>query len=210
MLMRDGEATDPSLIRRIGDWGDRDSWDEFAARYDRMIRGFCRGYGLGADEFEDLCQCVWIDLAKRMRRYQYDPGRRFRGWLRVFCRSRSLDYLKFRRAARRGGPVEALQVDPPDPLTLDDADDDADVLDLLRRAELVQEAVRSRVDGRSWRAFWLVAVEGVSFRDAAEELGMSYAAAFAAHKRVRLALRAEGGSTGSAPDGHPPETIRGD
>ena len=199
MAMRDGDATDPSLIRRIGDWGDRAAWAEFAARYDPLIRRFCRGYGLDGAEFEDLCQRAWIDLAKRMRGYRYDPSRRFRGWLRVFCRSRALDFLRRRQVEQGRVPTEALQADPADPATLDDADDGADSPALLRRAELIQEAVRSRVDAKSWRAFWLVAVEGLTFREASEELGMSYAAAFAAHKRIRLALREEGDRSRGGP-----------
>ena len=59
--------------------------------------------------------------------------------------------------------------------------------------------MRARVSDRSWRAFWLVAVEGTSFQDASAELGMSYAATFAAHKRVRIALRVEGDRESSRP-----------
>ena len=63
---------------------------------------------------------------------------------------------------------------------------------LLCQAEQVQHAVKERVEPQTWQAFWRIAVEGCSFRETADEMGMSYAAVFAAHKRVGRMLRAEG------------------
>ena len=48
------------------------------------------------------------------------------------------------------------------------------------------------VEPRTWQAFWRIAVDGCSVRETADDLRMSYAAVFAAHKRVRRMLRAEG------------------
>ena len=56
---------------------------------------------------------------------------------------------------------------------------------LLQLADEVQDAVRRRVDERTWQVFWNVAVLGQSVREASEAAGISYYAAFAAQKRVR-------------------------
>ena len=63
---------------------------------------------------------------------------------------------------------------------------------LLRQAEQVQHTVQQRVDPQTWQAFWRIAVEGCSVRETADDMGMSYAAVFAVHKRVGRMLRAEG------------------
>ena len=63
---------------------------------------------------------------------------------------------------------------------------------LLRQAEQVQHAVKQRVEPQTWQAFWRIAVDGRSVRETADDMGMSYAAVFAAHKRVGRMLRAEG------------------
>jgi hypothetical protein len=63
---------------------------------------------------------------------------------------------------------------------------------LLRLAEDVQDGVRRRVDERTWRVFWKIAVVGQSVREASEAAGISYYAAFAAQKRVGRMLREEG------------------
>ena len=63
---------------------------------------------------------------------------------------------------------------------------------LLRQAEQVQHAVERGIETRTWQAFWRIAVDGCSIRETADDIGMSYAAVFAAHKRVGRLLRAEG------------------
>ncbi len=192
MRRQDGETTDAALLDRLGDWADRCAWDEFVRRYDAAIRRHCRAYRFDAETTEELCQRIWVELAGRMRTYRYDPGRRFRGWLRMLCRSRAVDLWR----QRRSEPLCRLDDVAPEglaaPIDLDfDEGSGAGRPALLRQAEEVQEAVRRRVDDRTWRAFWSIAVEGSSIRETAESAGLSYAAAFAAQKRVRRMLREE-------------------
>ena len=65
-------------------------------------------------------------------------------------------------------------------------------------AARVQEAVRARVDDRTWEVFWRIAVEDAPIREVAEAAGLSYAAAFAAQKRVRRMLREEAAALADA------------
>ena len=97
MKQKDGSTTSPSLLKRVADWADRLAWCDFCTSYDPLIHSWCRGYGLDGSALEDLCQEIRIKLADRMRTYQYDPGRTFRGWLRKFCHSRAVDVLRKRR-----------------------------------------------------------------------------------------------------------------
>ena len=98
MKQKDGTTTRPSLLKRVAEWADHAAWCDFCTTYDPLIRSWCRGYGLDGGALEDLCQEILIKLADRMRTYQYDPGRTFRGWLRKFCHSRAVDLLRKRRA----------------------------------------------------------------------------------------------------------------
>lgn len=192
MRRHEGETTDRGLLDRLGDWADHGAWAEFVRRYDPAIRRHCRAYRFDAETTEELCQRIWVELAGRMRAYRYDPGRRFRGWLRLLCRSRAVDLWRQRRAEalRRLDDVEPEGLPAPVDQGLDDAPEPERPA-LLRRAEEVQAAVRRRVDDRTWRAFWSIAVEGASVQETAEAAGLSYAAAFAAQKRVRRMLRQE-------------------
>ncbi len=193
MVHYDAGTTNPTLLYRLGDWRDHEAWVDFVARYDPVIRFSCRRYRLDAESLEELCQRIWIDLARRMRTYRYDPGKTFRGWLRRMCQSRAIDLLRRKKA----NVVESLD-DQAAASLLDDADADLDESGaserpvLLRQAEEVQNSVRRRVSERTWQVFWNIAIDGRSVREVSTAAGISYYAAFAAEKRVARMLHEEG------------------
>ncbi len=195
MIRYDAGTTNPALLNRLGDWRDHEAWVDFVTRYDPVIRSVSRRYRLDADITEELCQRVWIDLARRMRTFRYDPGLTFRGWLRRLCQSRAIDLMRKKKA----DAVQALEFDVAGSLIQDAADGfDGDLRAaserplLLRLAQEVQDDVRRRVEEGTWEIFWKIAVQGESVREASEAAGISYYAAFAAQKRVGRMLREVG------------------
>jgi RNA polymerase sigma-70 factor (ECF subfamily) len=195
MVRHDAGTTNPALLERLGDWRDHEAWVDFVTRYDPVIRSVARQYRLDADSMEEVCQRVWIDLARRMRTYQCAPGKTFRGWLRRLCYSRAIDVLRKRKAQFAESLdeqlTEALLEDPAAGIEIDEGDTEGCSV-LLAQAEEVQGAVRRRVNQRTWQIFWNIAVEGQSIGEAALAGGISYYAAFAALKRATGMLREEG------------------
>jgi RNA polymerase sigma factor (sigma-70 family) len=201
MNSEDTTRTSPTLLGRTADWRDHDAWTEFVARYDPLIRSWCREYRLDDDLARDVSQHFWIELAERMRSFRYDPGRRFRGWLRRCFHWRVVDALRERK---RNGPVFRSLDDPScadvkasllaDEPPVEDHDDEAATrrMLLLDVAEQVQAAVREKVQARTWDVFWHIAIDGWTTRQAADALNMSYLAAHAAHRRVGDRLADEG------------------
>jgi RNA polymerase sigma factor (sigma-70 family) len=159
MKQKEGSTTSPALLKRVADWRDHPAWCDFCASYDPLIHSWCGGYGLDGSTLEDLCQEIWVELADRMRTYQYDPGKTFRGWLRKLCNSRALDLIRRRRTRS----VRSLADQPADSLSLllaveATASEEHEALDsdrriLLRQAAQVQLNVQQRVDPRTWQAF---------------------------------------------------------
>ena len=196
MIRYDAGTTNPTLLNRLGDWRDHEAWADFVMRYDPVIRLTSRHYRLDAEATEELCQRVWIDLARRMRTYRYDPGKTFRGWLRRLCESRAIDLLRKKKAEA----VEALDDQPAGSLWDAAAAariefDETAVSEhpvLLSQAEEIQDAVRRRVSERTWQLFWNIAILGQAVRETAAAAGISYYAAFAAERRVGRMLREEG------------------
>ena len=190
MIRHDAGTTNPTLLNRLCDWRDHEAWADFVARYDPVIRFSCRRYGFDAETTDELCQRVWIDLARRMLSFRYDPGGTFRGWLRLLCHSRAIDLKRKRKAA------PPISLDPQDEIPWQDVDDDeraeSDRPLLLQLAAEVQDAVRRRIGDRTWQVFWSIAVEGKSVRETADATGLTYFATFAARKRVGRMLREEG------------------
>ena len=112
MMRQNAGTTNPTLLNRLCDWRDHEAWVDFVTRYDPLIRLACRQYRLSAENADELCQRVWIDLARRMRTFRYDPGKTFRGWLRRLCQSRAIDLLRKQNAdavlSLEDQPLESL------------------------------------------------------------------------------------------------------
>jgi len=88
--------------------------------------------------------------------------------------------------------VDPSVLDVPD--TAGDSDDEPDIgqLRLLQEAEEVQEDVRRRVKPQRWEAYWRIAIRGEDVGETAADLGISYAAAYAATRYVDRMLRDAG------------------
>jgi RNA polymerase sigma factor (sigma-70 family) len=207
-LIHDG-STSPTLLNRVAHWDDHPAWARFRATYDPRLRHCCRAYGLDVDAIDEVCQRIWIELAGRMRTFEYDPGGSFRGWLRRLCQSRVLNFLRERRAHplfslddRDGEPADDGRETVGESEHIDEGeggDDrggenprDAARRLLLGEGERVQAAVRARVRPHNWEAFWLVAVCDWSVERTAQALGMTKAAVYAARERIAAMLRDEG------------------
>jgi RNA polymerase sigma factor (sigma-70 family) len=181
-----GRTTDPELLERVRDWRDSQAWARFVGHYEPRLRAICRAYGLVGASADDCCQQVWIKLAAAMRRFHYDPGRGFGRWLSVYFHCRVKDILRASRGQGGEAPMtEDVDFDRfrPEP-DRDDQPCDPEILAMLRRAEEVQYAVRSRVTPDNWEVFRLIAIEGCPIADTADFLGREYATVYRAYKRV--------------------------
>jgi RNA polymerase sigma factor (sigma-70 family) len=190
--MIDADKTSPTLLQRLGDRSDHTAWLHFVRLYQPMIETWIRQYPLTSTETDEVCQRVWFQLAKRMKSYQYDPTKSFRGWLRRLTESRAIDQLR-RRKRETWEPLTFDPVFVPKPHYSDVDDESSDGRPrLLVEGERVHAVVRAKVSAKTWSAFWLTAIEDHLIGEAAVMLEMSYAATYIAQKRVKLRLQLEG------------------
>jgi hypothetical protein len=75
----------------------------------------------------------------------------------------------------------------------DDEPGDPEILAMLRRAEEVQDAVRSRVTPENWEVFRLVGIERRPIAETAMVLGREYTTVYRAYKRVSRMIADERG-----------------
>lgn len=192
----DGETTRPSLLRRVQSPHDCEAWREFQSVYQPLLELWYRRAGLNVEDAAELTQRVWLYLSRRMISYQYDASRSFRGWLwRVFeSRRRAMasdpTLHRFLGLDRLGD--RALCVAPSEIPCDDTPEPTAHPPRLIREAEAVQTAVKARVTEQTWMIFWLSDIESIPLDDVRRRFHITYAAAFAARKRVRKYLREEG------------------
>lgn len=119
--------TRASLLSRLKDWDDQDSWKDFFDTYWKLIYATAIKSGLSDAEAQDVVQDAVISVAKKMHEFKYDPALgSFKGWLLQLTRWRILNQLKKRlpqNAADAGsedGTKGTSTLDRlPDPATLD-------------------------------------------------------------------------------------------
>jgi RNA polymerase sigma factor (sigma-70 family) len=80
--------TRPSLLLRVRDASDAESWRQFETAYGDLILRYCRRRGLQLADAEDVRQIVLTKLARALRHFEYDPARgRFRDYLGLCVRN---------------------------------------------------------------------------------------------------------------------------
>lgn len=200
MLIHDGTTTRPALLLGVRDWGNEPAWHDFFRRYDGLLYRWCLAPSVDAAAADEIRENVWIELSRRMRTFQYDPRKSFRGWLRDLCRCRTVDYLRKRqRESQHVRSLEDSDIDglvgcyaPPGTMPEEAETSDPVFANLLHEAEEVQAAVRRRVKPQTWDVFWEIGIEDQPIGKVAAKFGLTYAAAFAAFSRARQILREEG------------------
>src|SRR5438309_2240050 len=90
--------TSPTLLGRLRlAPTDQAAWREFVERYGPRIHGWCRRWHLREEDAAEVTQCVLVRLAEKMRDFEYDPARSFRGWLKTLARRAWSDYLEYQK-----------------------------------------------------------------------------------------------------------------
>ncbi len=201
-MLDDGPATSGSLLDRLHTWSDHSAWQRFFTSYNPLLEAWTRPRLQNPADAQELVQLVWCELGRRLRSFQYNPGRSFRGWLRCLHACRLSDFRKTER--RRIARELRYAAESTPPLTHLPATTAAPAPDCpcrqqqLERASRIQAAVRKRVSARSWEIFHDIAILGLEISETATRHQMRYASAWAAFSRVHHMLQQEAAREDSA------------
>jgi RNA polymerase sigma-70 factor (ECF subfamily) len=187
---RDTDTSLTLMMRVQRDPTDGEAWREFVATYEPMMRSWCARWGAQASDAEDVVQEVLLKLLSAMKKFQYDPARSFRGWLKTVTHNAWNDFVRSgRRTPANHARLVELVADPGDALA-----------DLERRLEeafdrevfaLAMRRVEVRVKETTWQAFRITALEGRSGAEAARELQVPIAHVFISKHRVQKMIEKE-------------------
>lgn len=164
------------------------AWAEFVRIYSPHVLRWCRGRGLQDSDAGDVCQDVLVRFWKQAAKFEYDPSRRFRGYLRQILNSALSGWSATRNtaatpAASSGGDalLDALPAREELLQRIEEAYD-TELLDVAMRD------VKTRVKPHTWRAFEITAIERKPGSEAAEELGITADSVYAARRNVQKML----------------------
>ena len=186
--------TRQSLLSRLRNWDDHESWREFFDTYGELIYNLARKAGLSDPECQDAVQETLIAVAKQMPGFKYNPGLgSFKGWLAQITRRRIVDQLRRRRPesqldhpAYPGNSLDNI----PDPagFSFDALWEEEWQLQLLQAA---LRRVKHKVNPKQFQMFDLYVRQHWPMKAITEMLGVSAAQVYMAKVRLSRILKAE-------------------
>jgi RNA polymerase sigma-70 factor (ECF subfamily) len=186
-------STRQSLLIRLRDLADEETWSEFMEIYGPLIHRLARRRGLQDADADDLVQEVFRAVARAIERYDPDPTKgSFRGWLSRIARNLIINLLAARRRHPQGTgdpDIQRLLEHQPDRGSEDSALFQAE----YRRRLIVwaAERIRNEFSQAGWQAFWQVGVEARSPKDVAKALGMTLGSVYQYKSRAVVRIRHE-------------------
>ena len=183
--------TELSLLVRIRDESDRDSWNRFVELYAPLVYGYLRKRGLQDADAADLTQDVMLAVATACKSFDYDRSKgSFRGWLFTIVNNRFRNFLRQQQHQATGtGDTQAHQFLSEQPGR---EHEQADEWDQEFHKHLFQQAaahVRGDFQETTWQAFWRTTVQGEQAQQVAHSLGITVAAVYMAKRRVIASLQ---------------------
>ena len=92
--------TGQTMLLRLRDKHDDDSWEEFVSYYKQYIYNIVRYMKLNHHDATEIVQLVIIKLWKKLPTFKYDEHRgRFRNWLHTVTANQVKDFLRKKGAA---------------------------------------------------------------------------------------------------------------
>lgn len=187
-----------SLLSRLKDWEDQDSWKRFFDTYWKLIYGVAIKAGLSKAEAQDVLQETVFSVAKKMRGFKYDPADgSFKNWLLLITRRRIADHL--RKAYREPLRHESQPDETARTATVEKVPDSAGdgieaIWDEEWRKNLLDAAVarvRRRVDSKQFQLFDCYVLKHWSAKEVKETFGVSAMQVYLAKHRISALIEKE-------------------
>ena len=187
------EETSLSLLDRIRETSDAESWDRLVALYAPLLKRWLRRYEIQDSDAEDITQEVMVTLLNGLPKFQHNEQTgAFRSWLRRILVHRVRRFWR----SRDRKPVAAgtSSIDEQLNQLQDDTSEVSQIWNrehdkyVLRR---LMTSIQSQFEPKTWQAFERQVLDGHKPEIVAGDLDMSMSGVYTAKYRVLNALRRE-------------------
>jgi RNA polymerase sigma-70 factor (ECF subfamily) len=184
--------TRPTLLARVRDRADAESWREFYQFYHPLLRRYLRRLGLQEDAAADVIQDAFTQLLRTLPDFTLGrkPGR-FRGYLWKVTVSALVDRARRTKARQRAEEEWVRRFRAADESESQKLEAEWDQMERQHRLEMAMQRVRSVTAPLSWACFEQRLLHNRPAAATAGELGISANAVFVYASRVLKAVRAE-------------------
>jgi RNA polymerase sigma-70 factor (ECF subfamily) len=163
------DDTRTSLLRRVADVSDQQSWSEFVRLYEPLLLRYVRSQGLNETDAQDVVQTVFVALLRRLPSFEFDRKRgRFRSWLWQLAHNAVIDWLRARGRHQRVENETRASRDEAEP----EPDDEWLKLHRQRLLEFSLDRVKEQTAPTTWACFEMHLLQGKPGADVAAALGV--------------------------------------
>ncbi|MEQ1904478.1 MAG: sigma-70 family RNA polymerase sigma factor [Pirellulaceae bacterium] len=180
--------TSASLLLRIRDPNDHDSWQEFESIYGPFLRAWCQRKGVNDSNADDIVQEVLAIVARSIHRFEYQREKGgFRAWLATVASRKLRRHLNGR--ATRTESISTLA--PAWEENLVDADSDWLELFSTHVFKAACDRVRGSFSPQTWQCFEATWLANREASEVAETIGIPLHSVFVNKSRVLKRLELE-------------------
>jgi RNA polymerase sigma-70 factor (ECF subfamily) len=157
--------TPASLLLRLREPSSQAAWERFVELYTPLLLRWANRLGLRGADCDDLVQDVFIVLMRELPKFEYNPDRLFRRWLKTVMRNKFCERERRQVLGADVGDAFLDEAKAPDPLIA--AEDEEYRTYVFRQATTL---MRRDFEEPTWRAF-LELNAGRPAAEVAAELG---------------------------------------
>ena len=175
-----GPVTSPSLLLKIRNPGDGDSWLRFQAVYAPIVRGYCRRRGIQTADIDDIAQDVMASVSIAIRSFEYQPEKgKFRSWLATVTANRLKNFAK-KSMLEEEKFIEYVDCLAKKPET----DSQWTELFMQQIFKAASDEVRQHVEESTWLSFERTGIDNIPASLVAQELGLPVHTVYVNKSRV--------------------------
>jgi RNA polymerase sigma factor (sigma-70 family) len=185
-----------SLLSRLRNCDDQESWKHFFDTYWKLIYGVARKAGLGDAEAQDVVQETIIAVARNLPDFRYDPAAgSFKRWLLQMTRWRIIDQIR-KKHYESGGKRIPREQSMSTTLLETQPDLAAFKLDELWEQEWKKnlmdaalDKVKQQVSPSQYQLFYLHVIKKLPAKKVAERVGVKLAEVYFAKYKVSALVK---------------------
>jgi RNA polymerase sigma factor (sigma-70 family) len=183
-------GTSLSLINRVRDRTDVESWREFYEFYQPLLARYMRSLGLDEHAASDVIQDVFVRLLQALPTFEFDGKRgRFRSYLWKLTYSALVDQARRIKSRRRAEEKWVERFQDADEAESDKVQQELNAINQQQILEKALARVRSETSSKAWTCFEQRLLRDRPGAVIAAELGISDKAVFVYASRVLKAVR---------------------
>jgi|ERR1043166_1371404 RNA polymerase sigma-70 factor (ECF subfamily) len=189
--------TRQTLLSRLKDWDDRESWNDFFETYWKLIYSAAIKSGLTDSEAQDVVQDTVIAVSKSLPNFKYNPEvGSFKSWLLHVTKWRIIDQLRSRPEEKRAlapSPEQdrtdvIARIPDPNGLDLQKIWDDEWKQNLVDAAI---ERVKKKADPKQYQVFDLYVLKEWPIAKITKTLHISAAKVYLTKHRITQLIKKE-------------------